>query len=158
MDESDGLENRCGGNVTVGSNPTPSASISHKEGPQTKNLRSFFFCRSAPDVHGLFSYVWQSPNVDQRVLNFNQLANPDYPLSDDSYLREFFIPLCVTTHHHTIFQSAVSTVGDDGHFIVLVRHFQIIHNRLESTFSSPVQRLLSAQITCRRNKSKIVSQ
>ena len=25
MDESDGLENRCGGNVTVGSNPTLSA-------------------------------------------------------------------------------------------------------------------------------------
>ena len=42
MDESDGLENRCGGNVTVGSNPTPSASFRHEEGPHIFRLRAFF--------------------------------------------------------------------------------------------------------------------
>ena len=47
MDESDGLENRYGGNLIVGSNPTPSATFRHEKGPQTKNLRAFFFV----DVH-----------------------------------------------------------------------------------------------------------
>ena len=36
MDESDGLENRYGGNLIVGSNPTPSVSIRHEEIPQTE--------------------------------------------------------------------------------------------------------------------------
>ena len=34
MDESDGLENRYGGNLIVGSNPTPSATFRHEEGSQ----------------------------------------------------------------------------------------------------------------------------
>ena len=42
MDESDGLENRCGGNVTVGSNPTLSASFRHQRSPQMYILRASF--------------------------------------------------------------------------------------------------------------------
>gem|GEM_PF-3421908 len=38
MDESDGLENRYGGNLIVGSNPTPSASFRCKSDPQMINL------------------------------------------------------------------------------------------------------------------------
>ena len=49
------LENRYGGNLIVGSNPTPSASLRH-ERLVDQDLRAFF-CRFAPDVYGEFSYV-----------------------------------------------------------------------------------------------------
>ena len=38
MDERDGLENRYGGNLIVGSNPFPSASFRRKSDPQMINL------------------------------------------------------------------------------------------------------------------------
>ena len=50
MDESDGLENRCGGNVTVGSNPTLSASFGHEKGSQIYSLSAFFFNRCARTI------------------------------------------------------------------------------------------------------------
>ena len=47
MDESDGLENRYGGNLIVGSNPTPSATIRHEKGSYTEICEPSFFV----DVH-----------------------------------------------------------------------------------------------------------
>ena len=41
MDESDGLENRYGGNLVVGSNPTPSARIGMNKALQD-NLEGFY--------------------------------------------------------------------------------------------------------------------
>ena len=38
-----GIENRYGGNLIVGSNPTPSASFRREKGPTDRNLRGFFF-------------------------------------------------------------------------------------------------------------------
>ena len=68
-------------------------------------------------------------------------------LSDDSTLREFPISLCVKSHHYAISQGARRTVVGDGYLIVLIQHFQIIHNRLVPTGGSPIQRLLFAYIT-----------
>jgi len=79
-------------------------------------------------------------------------------LSDDSAPRNFAILLCVKSHHYAISQSAVSTVAGDGYVIVLIQHFQIIHSRLETTFGSPIQRLLFAPIACLGNESEIVGQ
>ena len=43
MDESDGLENRYGGNLIVGSNPTPSASFRNEKGPSISFRRVLIF-------------------------------------------------------------------------------------------------------------------
>ena len=43
MDESDGLENRYGGNLIVGSNPTPSASFRRDKAPDFIQVVWAFF-------------------------------------------------------------------------------------------------------------------
>ena len=46
----------------------------------------------------------------------------------------------------------------DGYLVVLIQHFQIIHSRLETTFGSPIQRLLFAYITYRGHEPEIVGE
>ncbi len=50
MDESDGLENRYGGNLIVGSNPTPSARLGMKLAPRA-NSGGLLFGDQWPKVH-----------------------------------------------------------------------------------------------------------
>ena len=52
MDESAGLENRYGGNLIVGSNPTLSATVSHKKARRLKSAD--------------LSFLSKLPNVDLR--------------------------------------------------------------------------------------------
>ena len=60
MDESDGLENRYGGNLIVGSNPTPSASFRHKSDPADRNLRGSFAPKYLAVPNGVTKFVINS--------------------------------------------------------------------------------------------------
>ena len=54
MDESDGLENRYGGNLIVGSNPTPSASYRRDKAPDFIQVVWAFFLQCPRIGYELF--------------------------------------------------------------------------------------------------------
>ena len=58
MDESAGLENRYGGNLIVGSNPTLSATVSHEKGPQAAICGPLFFVQIAKRRPKVLRYVY----------------------------------------------------------------------------------------------------
>ena len=57
MDESDGLENRYGGNLIVGSNPTPSATFRHEEGSEISVSEPSFLANVASVWPEIFDCV-----------------------------------------------------------------------------------------------------
>ena len=118
MDESDGLENRYGGNLIVGSNPTPSATFRHGKGSQIS-------------VYEPSSLV-KSPNVDQSLINSQTkfiLGRKCFVLDhlcNGAQMREFIAPLCVKTHSYAIALLSSDSrycIDINGYVIVLKQHF-----------------------------------
>ena len=87
--ESDGLENRCGGNLTVGSNPTPSATGSSMR--VMGKLRLFLSIAAAAAIVASGSPAkadasWEDPAGDANAFSIDRLAVESTPRPSDPEL------------------------------------------------------------------------